>query len=78
MNRSNQSKETHMKRKGAKEGRMELTPVFKEIKRLKISWNKGSDDLKAKSHQAQFPSCEKELKKSLLLNVVFHTFNMEL
>ena len=34
-----------------------------------------SDDLRARSHPAKFPTCEKELKKSLEPGVVGHTFN---
>ena len=28
-------------------------------------WNKGSGDLRARSHPAKFPACEKELKINL-------------
>lgn len=38
-------------------------------------WNKGSGDLRARSHPAKFPTCEKELKKSLEPGVMVHTFN---
>ena len=37
---------------------------------------RGSDDLKAISHPAKFPTCEKELKKTLKLGVVVYTFNV--
>ena len=43
----------------------------KQIKK----WNKESGDLRAGSHPAKFPNCEKELKKSLDSDVVGHTFN---
>ena len=43
----------------------------KQIKK----WNKGSGNLKARSHPAKFPTCEKELKKSLDPGVVGHSFN---
>jgi len=45
-------------------------------------WNKGSGDLRARSHPAKLPTCgkqlkksEKELKKSLGLGMVVHTFD---
>ena len=37
--------------------------------------NKGSGDLRARSHPAKLPSCEKELKKALGPGLVVHTFN---
>ena len=42
----------------------------KQIKK----WNKGSGDLRARSHPAKFPTCEKELKKNLEPSVVVHAF----
>ena len=35
-------------------------PKDKQIKK----WNKGSGDLREKSHPAKFPTCEKKLKKN--------------
>lgn len=46
---------------------MALSAVFKEINKLR---NKGSGDLRARSHLAKFPTCRKTLKKSLELGVV--------
>lgn len=47
----------------------------KQIKEKLVSWNKGYGDLWAKPHPATLPTCEKELKKSLGLDVVMHTFD---
>ena len=38
-------------------------------------WNKGSGDLRGRSNPAKFPTCKKELKKSLEPSVMGHTFN---
>ena len=46
--------------------------VFKEINRLKT----GRCDLRAGSHTAKWPTCEKELKKSLELGLVVHGFKI--
>ena len=43
----------------------------KQIKK----WKEGSDDLRARSHPAQFPIYRKKLKKSLEPCVVGHTSN---
>ena len=39
--------------------RIELNPVFKEIKQIK-KWNKESGDLRAKSDPAKLPTCERD------------------
>lgn len=59
--------------KGAPRSGMELGPVFKEIKRL--NKNPMLYGLRARAHAAQLPTSERELKKSLGLGMVGHTFN---
>ena len=38
-------------------------------------WDKGSGDLRTRSHPDKFPSCGKKLKKNLEPGMVGHTFN---
>ena len=38
-------------------------------------WNKGSGDLRARSHPAKLPSYAKELKKSIGSDMVIQIFN---
>ena len=45
-----------------------------EDKQIK-KWNKGSGDLRARSHPAKFPIFEKKLKKSLETGVAVYPFN---
>lgn len=48
---------------------MELNAILKEIKMVKgkpdAKWNKGSANLRAKTHPAKLSACEKELEKGL-------------
>jgi hypothetical protein len=38
-------------------------------------WNKGSRDLRARSHPDKLSTCERELMKSLGTGMMVHTFN---
>lgn len=58
--------ERHVGAKSQGEGKFKEKPDAK--------WNKGSD-LGATSHPAKFSTCEKELKNSLGLGMLAHTFN---
>ena len=40
-----------------------------------VGWDKGSGDLRAKSHSAKFSTYRKELKKTLRPGVVLYIFN---
>ena len=45
------------------------TMRYKQIKgEAGAKGNKGSSDLRARPHPAELPACEKELKKSLVVN----------
>ena len=64
----------NFRKKRAPGSRMELSPIIKEIKKR----NKGSDDVRLRSHSDKFSTCEKEVKKILKHCVVIHTFNATL
>lgn len=55
---------------------VEGTQVYVQGDKHVKRWHKRSHDLKAGSHPAKIPSCEKKLKKIFNLGVVGHTFSL--
>lgn len=72
-----------LRRKGAPKSRMELSTLFNtHIKKLFVpvhngmvtsKWS-GSGDFRARPHTVKYPTCKKELKKSLKTGVMGLTF----
>jgi hypothetical protein len=51
---------------------MQCSRRYKKFEEKSVAkWNRGDDDFRARPHPAKLPTCEKELKKSLALSVMY-------